>query len=573
LTNIRALVVAAATSLLVTAGCVGSVGDSGSSAAIPGPPTAGAGPSVPGDSGGGPTIPVTPGQDQGVCRESAPQISAARRLTRAQYANTIRDLLGDTRALGDRLPADDSSDSLFEQPGTLIVTPVWAGNAMTTAEDVAKTAVTNLGALLPCQPSEGEVCARAFIDGFGKRAFRRPVLPTEASGLLDVWKAGSKISFSHGIEMVLQAILQAPSFLYRLELGQKDGSGGGTIKLSPYEVAARLSYGLWDTTPDETLMKAADAGALDNADAIEAQARRMLGDSRARSTMAEFVGRWFGIGGLDDVMKDPAQYPEYNDKLIAAMKSGVASFVAEVLGPGDGRFATLLTAPYAMVDGATAALYGVAAPGGDKPAKVELPGGQRFGLLTNVGILTAHTFADSSAPIHRGKFVRERLLCTDPPNPPADLMVEPPTPRPGVSTRERLKEHTDTPACSGCHTFMDPIGFAFGHFDGLGRWRDQDQGQAIDDAGSLAATDVDGDFKGIAGLADKLLASSKVKECVAGTFLRFASGTESTIDECAQSKLQTAFAQSKGDLRELVIAITRTDAFRYRRAIAGEVMP
>ena len=567
---------------LAGAGCIGSVGS----------PTSGA-PSAPGSSVGGPgpgaatgevppggpapTIPTPPGQTPGECRESAPQVSAARRLTREQYSNTIRDLLGDNRGLGDRLPADDSDDGLFVAPGTLIVTPVWAGNAMTAAEEVAKTAVANMTSLLPCQATAGESCARSFIDSFGKRAFRRPLLPSESSGLLEIWKTGSKGSggFAHGIELVLQAMLQSPSFLYRLELGQKDGSVSGTVKLTPYEIAARLSYGLWGTMPDEDLFKAADAGQLDSADAVGAQARRMMGDPRARATLGEFVGRWFGVGGLDDVMKDPAQYPEYNDKMIAAMKAGVGSLVDQVLAPGSGdaRFETLLTAPYAMVDAATAPLYGVPAPSGDKPVKVDLPGGKRFGLLTNVGILTAHTFADSSAPIHRGKFVRERLLCTDPPNPPADLMIEPPTPQPGVSTRVRLKQHTDVAACSGCHEFMDPIGFAFGHFDGLGRWRDLDQGQPVDDAGKMNFTDVDGDFAGVAGLAAKLSSSGKVKECVAGTLLRFASGTESTIDECAQKKLQTAYAQGNGDLRELIVAITRTDAFRYRRTIPGEVMP
>jgi hypothetical protein len=577
--------------ILAGAGCVGSVESLPPAAGSNPPGNAGGGSSDPGGGsppGGGntgpaPTIPTDPGQSPGACRESAPQVSAARRLTRDEYSNTIRDLLGDDRGLGGRLPSDDGNDGLFVEPGTLIVTPVWAGNAMTTAEEIAKTAVAKLGTsgnLLPCPASEGETCARSFIDSFGKRAFRRPVAPAEADGLLEVWKAGANAAggFNHGIELVLQAILQSPSFLYRLELGQQEkgsGSDSGTIKLTPYEVASRLSYGLWGTMPDETLMKAADAGQLNSADAIGAQAERMVGDPRARATMVEFVGHWFGVTGLDDVMKDPTQYPEFTEKMLGAMKTGVASFVDQLLagGPGNAKFETLLTAPWAMVDATTAPLYGVTAPAGDKAAKIDLPGGHRFGLLTNVGILTAHTFADSSAPIHRGKFVRERLLCTDPPNPPADLMVEPPTPQAGVSTRVRLGQHTGNPACSGCHEFMDPLGFAFGHFDGLGRWRDQDQGQAIDDSGKMAFSDVDGDFTGIDGLAAKLSSSSKVKECVAGTFLRFTSGTESVIDECAQKKLQTAFAESNGDLLQLVVAITRTDAFRYRRTSPGEVSP
>jgi Protein of unknown function (DUF1592)/Protein of unknown function (DUF1588)/Protein of unknown function (DUF1595)/Protein of unknown function (DUF1587)/Protein of unknown function (DUF1585) len=570
-----------ATLLLWGAGCVGTFQGptEGKAEATPPPgsmapdgttppktdPTGAPGPAAPPA-----TIPSSGGSG-GVCQESAPQVSAARRLTREQYANTIRDLLGDKRALADKLPIDDSSDGLFVAPSTLIVTPTWAGNAMAAAEDIAKAAVTNLATLVPCPPTDGESCAKTFIANFGKRTFRRPLLPAESTGLLEVFRAGNgNGGFTHGIELVVQAALQSPSFLYRFELGQKDGSSAGAVKLSQYEIASRLSYGIVGTMPDEALMKAADAGELTTPDEIATHARRLVNDERARATLVDFTARWFGLDHLDEVMKDPEQYPQFNEKLLTSMKTGVHDFVDDLL-KGDGRFQTLLTGAYAFVDAGTAPLYGVTAAGATT-TKVDLPGGKRFGLLTDVGILTAHTFADPSAPIHRGKFIRERLFCTDPPNPPADLMVEPPTPRPGVSTRERLKEHTDVDACRGCHEYMDPIGFAFGNFDGLGRWRDMDGGKPVDAKGTLQFTDVDGDFNGVGELVERLTRSGKLEECVAGTFLRFVSGTESAIDDCAQKKLRAAFSEAKGDLRELVVAITRTDAFRYRRLISGEVL-
>ncbi len=562
----------------MTVACFGTVDDAQESATPSGPTAPGSDPSQPGQmpSTGGPAPAIPPsGPSSGpsACSETAPLVTAARRLTREQYSHTISDLFGSKSAFGDKLPADDNGDGLFVAPGTLIVTPTFASNAMGAAEEIAKAAVANIGTLVPCSIADGESCAKTFIERFGKRAYRRPLAGDEVTDLLAVYKVGATNGgASHGIELVIQAMLQSPSFLYRLELGQKAGTGAGAVKLSPYEIASRLSYGLVGTMPDEELMKAADDNQLDSPDRIAAHARRLVVDPRARATIVEFANRWLGIEHLTEVMKDPAVYPQFDDALVESLKSGTAAFVDEVL-KGDGRWDTLLTAPFAMVDAKTAPLYGVAAPSGTGPVKTNLPGGKRMGFLTSVGVLTAHTFADPSAAIHRGKFVRERLLCTDPPNPSADLMIEPPTPEPGVTTRERLKQHTDNPACSGCHEFMDPIGFAFENFDGLGRWRDTEQGKPIDNQGQLNFTDVDGPFKGVSGLVEKLAVSTKVRDCVTGTFLRFVSGTESQLDTCAESKLKEAFIASRGDLRELIVAITRTDAFTYRRAIAGEVLP
>ena len=272
--------------------------------------------------------------------------------------------------------------------------------------------------------------ARSSRASASARSAGRPAAD-EVDGLLAVFRAGSASGgFARGIELGLQAILQSPSFLYRIELGQSKGSIPGAVKLTPYEVASRLSYALWGTMPDEPLMRAADDDRLSTPVELAAQARRMLADPRARQTLVAFTERWFGMELLDEVMKDPDRYPQFNEEMIVAMKREVHTFVEQVVFEGDGRFQTLLSASYGYPDATLAGLYGVTAPaaGGKVPVS---PADQRAGLLTNVGVLTAHTFSDESAAIHRGKFVRERLLCTPPPNPPADLMVEPPAPQPG----------------------------------------------------------------------------------------------------------------------------------------------
>jgi hypothetical protein len=575
------LVLAGSVPLSGTLGCVGSVGDADSQPGAPTPgDTSGTAPVAGTPTGGSAALPSDPGA-LGGCQEMAPLVTAARRLTREQYVNTVRDLLGDgSAAVGSQLPKDDVGDSLFADPSTLLVSPDWASNAMDAAEAAAKVLVAKLPALMPCDAAAGEqACVDKFINGFGKRAFRRPLEAVEIEALGKVYAVGAKNGgYPHGIEVVTRALLQSPSFLYRLELGQKTGSSGASVHLGPYEVASRLSYLLWNTMPDAALMDAADSGKLASAEDIAGQARRMLADPRAHRTLGEFHSRWLGVDGLGDVAKDPMRYPQFDDKLMASMRTEMQMFVEDVLfgDKSDGRLESLFNARFTYVDALVAPLYGATAPAGGGFGRVDLDPAHRGGLLTNVGIIAAHTYADESGPIHRGKFIRENFLCTTPPDPPADLMVEPPVPKPGVSTRQRLMDHSAMPACHVCHAMMDPIGFGFESYDGIGRYRATDaSGKAIDDSGTLDMLR-DGSsfaFHGPVELGQKLAASTQVRECVVTNVLKFAQGTEAAADSCVQQKLRTAFEASNHDLRELFIAITRTEGFRFRRAIEGEVLP
>jgi hypothetical protein len=562
----------------VLLGCVGSIpsaGGEGTGRNDPGsPPTTAPGP------GGGPgpgarppdLLPTT--SPAAGCQERAASVVAARRLTRDQYLATVRDLLGDTRDLTDRLPADDKGEEVFTSPETLIVTPAWADKALSTAEDLAKAAMANLGKLLPCQPTAGqeEACADKFIKAFGKRAFRRPLSAEEVSGLTKVYKVGAGDGFNRGIEMVIATFLQSPSFLYRLELGQKDGSVNGAIKLSPYELASRLSYLTWGTMPDDALFAAAEAGRLNTPEGIGQEIERLMKDPRGKAMLLAFHQRWFGLDTLAEIGKDVDVYPQFDEKLIASMQGEFSTFINEVMGAGgDGKLETLLLSDRTYVDGALATLYGVTAPGGTGMLPVTLPT-TRKGLLSTVSVLSTHTLSDSSAAIHRGKFIRERLLCTVPPDPPAGLMVMPPEPKPGLTTRERLMQHTNDPACSGCHQMMDPIGYAYENFDGIGRYRAMEQGKKVDASGSLTSTDVDGSFVGPVELAQKLSTSKTVRECVMTTLLSFAQGPQQA-DSCLMTKLNKAFDDSGHDVRALVAAIARSDSFRYRRQLEGEALP
>jgi hypothetical protein len=546
-------------------GCVGSVGESVGTDS----PAGGKGSGMPPAAAG---IPGGAG-----CQEAAPAVTALRRLTRDEYASTVRDLLGDAQRMAVvPFPKDDAGDDVVADPRTLIVTPSWAASAMEAAESVAKIAAADLAALLPCNPAGAEqACARQFAASLGKRAFRRPLAAAEVDALMKVYAVGAQGGgFPHGIEVMLRAILQSPSFLYRIELGQREGSTGNAVRLTPHEVAARLSYLLLGTAPDQPLTEAADRGQLATGEQVAAQARRLLADPRALDRLTDFHGQWLGIGGLDEVAKDPQKYPQFDEKLVASMRTELKLFLGDVLGVGDGRLETLFSAGFTYVDAALAPLYGVPAPAGGAMARVELDPTQRAGILTNAGLIAAHTFADESEPIHRGKFVRERLLCTTPPDPPADLMVTPPMPTPGLSIRERLQQHSSVPACQACHVLMDPIGFGFEAYDGLGRFRTSEGGKPVDDRGTLGMTrDIDGPFQGALELGRKLSGSAQVRQCLVDTALRYAHGPDAGGDACVQQKLNAAFDGARHDIRELVIAITRTDGFRYRRTIDGEVLP
>jgi len=561
--------------LLSFAACVGSISpDAGQSSGTATPPgKTGAGPTGMQPPGNG-HLPPLPGQNS-ACQESPPPVQAARRMTRDQYLATVRDLLGDTRDLGDLLPADDKGEAVFAPPDTLIVTPDWADKLLTNAEDLARRAMTNLPGLLPCNPAGNEeACAVQFIKAFGKNAFRRPLDDTEVAGLTAVYRAGTADGgFNAGVELVLSTLLQSPSFVYRVELGQKMGSLPGAVKLSPYEVASRLSYFIWGTMPDRLLFEAADGGKLGTREGIAAQVDRMMKDPRARTTLVGFHQRLFGTDIIDDASKDPMVYPQFDDGLRASMKAEFRAFVEDALFEGDGRLETLLTSRTTFVDAALAPLYGVPLPAGSGLRKVQLDGSQRAGVLTSVGLLTAHTLSDTSAPIIRGKFIRERLLCNELAEPPPGLNVMAPAPKPGATTRELLEQHSVNPSCAACHQLMDPIGFGYANFDGIGRWRAMEEGKAIDSSGSLKGTDVDGAFQGPVELAKKLASSQQVSECVMTTMLDFVQGPGVDADACLTTRLRKAFDDSHHDLRALILAIAQSDGFQYRRQLPGEVNP
>jgi hypothetical protein len=499
-----------------------------------------------------------------------PGPAPVRRLTRAQYNNTVRDLLGDTTHPADDFPPDQSVGDFSNVAINQTVSALLAQGYESAAEALAAKAVANLPAILPCDPQQAgeDACAKTFISAFGKRAYRRPLTADESGALFTLYSTNrSGADFANGVQAVLEALLQSAPFLYFYETGSTAGRVGNAVPLTSWEMASRLSYLVWNSMPDDALFTAAENDALKTADQIEAAVRRMITDPKARDATAEFFTEWLKASDLDLLAKDPTVYPSYSADIGASMKRGLIAFTSSVVWDGDGKIETLLTSPSVFLDGKTGPLLGVGNVTGTNVQKVDMDPAKYAGILTQPAVLTVFAKPNQSSPVQRGKFVRERLFCQPLPPPPANIVIKPPDIKAGESTRERFAQHDKDPFCAGCHHLMDPIGFGFESFDGIGRWRDTDQGLPVDASGSLQATDVDGAFVGTKDLATHLAKSSAVRACVGTEYFRFAMGRGvDADDDCSVATIGDALEKSGGNIRELIVAVTRTPAFRYRRA-------
>lgn len=499
-----------------------------------------------------------------------PGPSPIRRMTRFEYDNTVRDLFGDTTHPASAFPAEEEALGFDNNAFALVTSSTLAEKYMLAAEGISERATDPLSKNVPCDPATvGEdACAKQFIATFGKRAFRRPLTPEESSALFGVYQAGRAIEdFRLGIRAVIETALQSPQFLYRVEFGAEPiAPGEPVVRLTPWEMASRLSYFLWGSMPDDELFAAAEAGELVTKEQIAAQARRMLDDPRAHEAAGHFHRQWLDYDRVASVGKDAALFPEWSPAIAALLRDEAEAFFDHVTFDDEqGTLGTLLTAPYAFVDDELAAFYGIEIEPGPGLRKVET--GQRAGLLSLGALLAANAHSNQTSPVHRGKLVREQLLCDVMPPPPPGAVIEVPEPDPDSTARERFAEHSKNPACSSCHSLMDPIGFGFESYDAVGRYRTTEDGEPIDASGVLTESDVDGEFVGLAELAAKLAASDDVRRCYVKQWFRYAHGRgEFGDDACTIDGLVASFAATGGTIEELLVALTQTDAFLYRRA-------
>jgi len=548
---------------LVALGCTGTIagtpqGEDDSTAAgeTPGPSgTAGSG--TPGGPGEEAPAAFTCNAEQ-----KDPGPAPLKRLTAAQYINTVKVAFGDIVDLSTvftNIPAHGHIGLVQPDVSQFDVETYAAA-----AAKVAAAVVTNSATFAPCAAPDAldsaRACATEFVSTYGPRVFRSPLDAAGVSRLIAIFDVGyGNSGYSRGLELVVQALLESPRFLYRPELGQPATAGAASVPLQPHELASRLSFAFWNSGPDAELLAEAASGALATDAGIDAAAARLMADPRANDSFREFLYAWFGVGDLAHVVKDAAAFPAWQDTTAAAMDAQAAAFFDSILFGENGTVSALFTAAHDAF-----------APAELAPLYQSRPAGSPGGILTLPALLTVHSKPTESFPIYRGVFVREQLLCQPLPPPPPDVPM-PPQPEPGVSTRERFEQHSALPACSGCHQLIDPIGFAFENYDGIGYWREQEAGKAIDLSGALVNTDSDGPFVGVGELADKLAQSPQARACVARQWFRYVMERfEQEADGCTMTALMNDFSASEYRLSSLRTSIVKTEAFRTRRPIVLE---
>jgi Protein of unknown function (DUF1588)/Protein of unknown function (DUF1592)/Protein of unknown function (DUF1595)/Protein of unknown function (DUF1587)/Protein of unknown function (DUF1585) len=503
------------------------------------------------------------------CDAPAPGPAPLHPLTRFEYNNILRDLLADTSEPARAFPPENEVEGYRTNASANHANPLLVESYLTAAEAVAANAVqSRLLTVAPCADGADQAaCGHAFIASFAARAFRRPLLDAELLPLTALFDSGNSESYGKGVELVIQAVLQSPQFLYRVDALRAPTPESGAIALGSYELAARLAFTLWGSVPDVDLLAAADGGRLATAADVEREARRLLEDERAHDIVRDFSEQWLDLSRLDGAVRDGTDLDV--TVLNSSLRQSLTQFLDASYFGAEGTFQRLFTDPNVWVNATLAPVYGGQAPLNDfQPQTLPDP---RAGLLTQPALLTLLSHSDQTAPVIRGVFVRERILCLPVAPPPPTVNAVPPDPDPNATTRERFREHTEQAACSGCHQLIDGVGFGFERYDQLGRYRATENGLDVDESGEvLASTEatLDGPFTGAGELAARIAASPMARDCLAANWYTYTFGRQVQLeDSCSVAQLKARFASSGGDLKELLVGLTQTDSFLYRPAM------
>lgn len=497
-------------------------------------------------------------------------------LTRAQYDATIADLLGDETQPSSRFPAENQVSGYNNNTEVHIANPLLVEQYMDAAEGIAARAVsTKLSSLAPCagtSPTEQVSCGASFVADFGKRAFRRPLSQDEAQAFGTLFSGlNATRGYSAAVELTMQAILQSPQFLYRMDSERAPTPETGAVALDAYQLASRLSYFLTNSMPDAPLFAAADSGLLSSSAEIETQARRLLETNRARAMVRDFNQQWLMLDQLSGLARNPPESLTDVKGIGADYRESLQQFLDQVFWE-QGDLRSLFLSPVTFVNARLGNVLGLAAPASGYASVSDAPG--RVGLLSQPGLMAMLAHSDQSGPVQRGVFVRQRILCLDVPPPPPGLNPVAPDPDPKLTTRERFAVHTAAKSCSVCHKLIDGTGFGFENYDQLGRYRTVENGLPVDASGEMLTTGeaaVDGPYNGVVELSNRLALSPRVERCLATNWYRYAMGrVETEADGCSLREVEQKFSASGGQFKELLVAVTLTDAFRYRPAISGE---
>ncbi|HSU53752.1 MAG TPA: DUF1592 domain-containing protein, partial [Candidatus Dormibacteraeota bacterium] len=481
-----------------------------------------------------------------------------RRLNRAEYNNTIRDLLGVNFRPADDFPADDSGYGFDNIGDVLSLSPVQLEKYLAAAEKIIEVAFADKKLVLPPQD---EASVQKAVSTLATRAYRRPVARDELSRLMGLFDSAKKdgAKFEDAFRVPLEAILVSPQFLFRAENAPKGGKSNSPI--DEYSLASRLSYFLWSSMPDEELFAQAAANRLRRS--LEHEVQRMLHDRKSQAFVENFAGQWLQLRNLKLVSPDPTEFPCFDETLRAAMQKETELFFENIMRE-DRSVLEFINADYTFMNGKLASFYGRNDITGDTFQRVKLTDSNRGGLLMQASILTLTSNPTRTSPVKRGKWVLENILGDPPPPPPPDVpeLKEGHSAKLSGSLRQRMEQHRANPSCAGCHARMDPIGFGFENFDGVGRWREKDGEFSIDASGKLVSGE---SFSGPAQFRALLVRDKRDRfvRCLSEKVLTYGLGRGlEYYDKCAVDNITTVLAKHGYKFSTLILEVARSTPFQ-----------
>ena len=506
-----------------------------------------------------------------------PGLRKTRRLTREEYSNSLRDLLGIESRPGEKFPADGAGGEGFaNNADTLTLSPLLIEKHLAGAQaaiaEVWSKAPLRQKLLAPCTsdklpPEEG---ATLILRPFLPKAWRRPVSETELKEVLKVFSAALKRgeNWDGALKVMFKAVLTSPKFLFLHETsGGSDGNGKGPQRADHYAMASRLSYFLWSSLPDDELLRLAGEKRLQDDGVLAAQVKRMLADPRASAFTKNFAGQWLHFEELfNTVDPDRRKFPQFNDEVRRSMYDEAFTF-SDAIFRRNGRVLDLLDSDYTYLNEVLANLYGIPGVQGSQMRQVKFTDDRRGGLTGMGAILAATAYPQRTSPVLRGKWVLEQLLGAPPPPPPPNVGQLPEDDRDlkgEVTMRKRLEVHRDKPQCIGCHVRMDPLGFGLENFNAIGQWRDNENGKRLDVGGVMP----DGKaFSRPAEMRKVLLAEKdKFARTLCSRLLGHAlSRGMEVIDQPTLLRLEEVLRKNDYRSEPLIVAVVQSYPFRMRR--------
>jgi hypothetical protein len=513
---------------------------------------------------------------------SALQSGPLLRLANYEFVNSLHDILGITPDVVLEPDAPSTGDFRIGGPAGDNTVSTYHTAAMTIATQALKTLATIepcYGTAATAAAAAQTTCASTIVGDLGPKFYRRPLDPTQVTGLTGVYSTiAGKYGFSAGIQALLEALVQSPYFLYHLELEEESQGAGAAgmakVAIGGYSMASRLSYLIWGSTPDAMLMTAAGANQLSTTAQIQAQATRLLADQRVVSGMRNFYEQWLKVLDLPtSKVKNPVTNTDYGTLYSPAVQTSLkASFDAQVdaaLWGGGDTIKALLTGTDAYVDGNIAGIYGATGVTGTQLQKITANPAQRAGIITHPAIMSVFATDTASHPIKRGVFFWDKFLCNPLPNPPPDVPAFVPPP-PGQSLRADFEIMTAMGSCPACHSRINPVGFLFEHYDSMGYYVNTDSnGQPVNSAATVFGTAdpmLDVATTDAVQFAAHLGADDgKVAACMVNQLYRYAMHRhEFDGDAMSLASLTDGFNKSGRSVKTLLAGITQTEAFLNR---------